>query len=237
MSHFEPPPPPQDFHSWSTADTAAYNTFIAALQKVVERNVVITEEMASEMSTHITYLGTKLTARNQYNWYPALCDRSREGFAEILLSLPEYLPQALMGGCRKAWKAFAKAVVSQSEEESGNDKAVLTNDSPDSPWHLSAVKFYDNHHEHPEDNKDSRVVLPILMGRLGSPVVCVHGEKVLAFDAHQVGLHNKEDAANPGSDVLQAQKEVVFCSRRKDVIYMREKDQGPPPEDPQMEIV
>jgi hypothetical protein len=235
MSHFEPPPPPQDFHSWSTADTAPYNTFIAALQKVVERNMVITEEMASEMSTHITYLGTKLTARNQYNWYPALCDRSREGFAEILLSLPEYLPQALVGACRKAWKAFAKSVVSQSEEESENDKAVLTDNIPDAPLLLSAVEFYDNHREHPGDDKgDSRVVLaePILMGRLGRPVVCVRGSKVLAFDAHQVGFHNKEDAANPGSEVLQAQKEVVFRSRRKDVIYTRERDQGPPPEDP-----
>jgi hypothetical protein len=65
MSPSEPPPPPQDFHSWSPADTAAYNTFIAALQEVVERNVVITEEMANEMSTHITFLGTNLTARNQ----------------------------------------------------------------------------------------------------------------------------------------------------------------------------
>jgi len=52
MSHFEPPQRPQDFHSWSTADTSAYNTFI-------------TEEMANEMSTHITYLGTNPIARNQ----------------------------------------------------------------------------------------------------------------------------------------------------------------------------
>jgi 5-methylcytosine-specific restriction endonuclease McrBC regulatory subunit McrC len=68
MSHFEPPQRPQDFHSWSTADTSAYNTFIEALQEVVERNVVITEEMANEMNvlfTHITYLGTNPIARNQ----------------------------------------------------------------------------------------------------------------------------------------------------------------------------
>jgi hypothetical protein len=86
---------------------------LVELQKVVERNVVITEEMANEMSTHITYLGTKLTARNQQE-APAFCDRSREGLAEILLGLPEYLPQALVGGCRKAWKAFAKSLASPS---------------------------------------------------------------------------------------------------------------------------
>jgi hypothetical protein len=179
MSPFEPPPPPRDFHLWSPADTAAYNTFIAALQEVVERNVVITEEMANEMSTHITYLGTNLRARNQQE-APAFCDRSREGFAEILLGLLEYLPQALVGGCRKAWKSFVKSFASQSSEE-----AVLTDNSPDAPLHLSAVEFYDNHQEHPEDDKDnSHVVLPILMGRLGSPAVRAHRGKVLAFDAH-----------------------------------------------------
>ena len=52
---------------------------LVELQKVVERNVVITEEMANEMSTHITYLGTNLTARNQQE-VPAFCDRSCEGF-------------------------------------------------------------------------------------------------------------------------------------------------------------
>jgi hypothetical protein len=204
----------------------------------VERNVVITEEMANEMSTHITYLGTKLTARNQQE-APAFCDRSREGFAEILLGLPEYLPQALVGGCRKAWKAFAKVFVSQSEEESENDKAVLTNDSPDAPLHLNAVGFYDNHQEHPEDDKDnSRVVLPILlMGRLGSPTIRTHGGKVLTFNAHQVSYSNKESVANPCGEVRQAQKEVIFRSQRKEVIFTREKDQGPAPERQQMEIV
>ena len=37
-------------------------------QEVVERNVVITKEMANEMSvlfTHITYIGTNPIARNQ----------------------------------------------------------------------------------------------------------------------------------------------------------------------------
>jgi hypothetical protein len=54
MSHFEPPQRPQNFHSWSTADTSAYNIFIEALQEVVERNVVITEEMANEMNVLFT---------------------------------------------------------------------------------------------------------------------------------------------------------------------------------------
>ena len=144
-----------------------------------------------------------------------------------------------MGGCRKAWKTFAKWFVSQSEEESENDKAVLTNDIPDAPRHLSAVEFYDNHQEHPEDDVgNSRVVRaePILMGRLGSPAIRTHGGKVLAINAHQVGFLNSEDAANPCSEVRQAQQEVIFGSRRREVILAREKDQGPPPKDQRMEI-
>jgi hypothetical protein len=127
MSPFEPPPP-HDMHAWPPADTAAYVAFIAALQEVVERNVVITEEISTEMFTHITYLGTDRTTRNQQE-APAFCDRSREsGFTEILLGLPEHLPQAVVGGCRKAWKCF----ISQYSEESENDEAVLADDSHNS---------------------------------------------------------------------------------------------------------
>jgi hypothetical protein len=54
-------------------------------------------------------------------------------FAEILLGLPEYLPQALVGGCRKAWKSFVKSFASQSSEEGENDEAMLTNNSSDAP--------------------------------------------------------------------------------------------------------
>jgi len=141
MSPFKPPQPPQDFHSWPTADASAYHTFIEALQEIAKRNVVVTEDMASEMSSYITYLGTKPTARDQGNWYPPFSDESREGFAEVLLSLPSHLPQALVGGCRKAWKAFAKSAVSQSDEEIENDKAALTSDVPAAPLLLSAVEF------------------------------------------------------------------------------------------------
>jgi len=117
---------------------------------------------------------------------------------------------------------------------------VLTDNSPDAPLHLSAVEFYDNHQEHPEEDKgNSRVVLaePILMGRLGSPAIRTHGGKILTFNAHQVSYSNKESVANPCGEVRQAQKEVIFRSQRKEVIFAREKDQGPPPERQQMEIV
>ena len=60
---------------------------------------------------------------------------------------------------------------------------------------------------------------------------------MLTFNAHQVSYSNKESVANPCGEVRQAQKEVIFRSQRKEVIFAREKDQGPPPEDQQMEIV
>ena len=133
MSPFEPPPPPQDFHSWSTADSATYDAFVTGLNEAAKRKVGVTEEMANEMSSHITYLGTNLTARDQDNWYPPLGGRTREGLAEALQSLPDYLPQALLRGCRKAWKAFARSFDSQSEEEIEYNKPAPTDDVPDAP--------------------------------------------------------------------------------------------------------
>jgi len=59
------------------------------------------------------------------------------------------------------------------------------------------------------------------MGRLGSPVVCVSKGKVLAIGADEVDFFNKEEAANPVS-------EVIFRSQRREVIFSREEDQGPP---------
>ena len=117
---------------------------------------------------------------------------------------------------------------------------MLTDNSSDAPQHMSAVELYDNHQEHPEEDKgNSRVVLaePILMGRLGSPAIRTHGGKILTFNAHQVSYSNKESVANPCGEVRQAQKEVIFRSQRKEVIFTREKDQGPAPERQQMEIV
>jgi hypothetical protein len=77
------------------------------------------------------------------------------------------------------------------------------------------------------------------MGRLGSPAVRTHGDKVLTFNAHHVSFSDKESVANPCSEVCQARmdpnkkefifsrkKEVIFRSRKKEVIFSRETDKG-----------
>jgi hypothetical protein len=68
------------------------------------------------------------------------------------------------------------------------------------------------------------------MGPFGSPAVLTHKEKVLTFNAHQVGLSNKESVTNPCSEICQARmdlkkKEVIF-SRKKEVIFSRKTGKG-----------